>query len=158
MKCKTCNKPIIPKNKYCNNQQYCNPACRPKPTRTPEQQRDYLQKKLIAKHGADNLLPCQICGKLYLRPCHHARQVHKVPAEEYKREFGLDRIKGITTPDDREKMRNHNKRNARIVVDQNLIKSGRETRFRKGDKTLGRYERRQQTIDRLKTQSKKSIN
>ena len=117
---------------------------------TKQSQRNRLTKRLLKKHGKENLIQCKICNKYFLRPCQHARQVHKISAKEYKREFGLDNKKGITTESDKNNMRQHTKENYDVVVLKNLLKEGQSTRFKKGDKTLGKYERSEQTMNRLK--------
>lgn len=65
---------------------------------------------------------------------------------DYKSEFGLDQGKGILPDDLKEIKKNHVFENGTV---KNLEK-GKETRFKKGDENIGRYERSKQTLDRLK--------
>ena len=65
---------------------------------------------------------------------------------DYKLEFGLDQGRGILPDDLKEIKKNHVFENGTV---KNL-KKGKKFWFKKGDKSLGRYERSKQTLDKLK--------
>lgn len=90
-------------------------------------------------------IQCLECKKYFVRPLAHVWQKHQISGRDYKLIHGLDLKKGITTEEDREKMREHNITNSTIKNLQN----GAKYRFKKGDK-VGSYQRSQQTITRLK--------
>lgn len=100
-------------------------------------------------------IQCLICGKFFTRPCSHAVQVHGVTAREYKEVFGFDKKKGIATDEYKEKMREHVVDNYNKVVARNLLKNGKQSRFKKGDTTIGKYERSAQTIERIRGYNRK---
>ena len=91
-------------------------------------------------------IKCLDCGKYFTRPCVHVWQVHKISAREYKQRHGLDVGRGILPEKEREIMRQHVKNNGTI---ENL-KRGSKHRFKKNQKGLGKYQRSEQTIERLK--------
>jgi len=64
--------------------------------------------------------------------------------------FGLDVKRGLLSPEDREIMRQHTFENKTV---ENL-KAGKKYWFKKGDHSAGRYERSQQTLDRLQDQGR----
>jgi len=90
-------------------------------------------------------MKCKICGKKFDRVCTHIRQKHKISAREYKKMFGLDLKRGLISEKDRAIMRKHTLTNGTV---RNVIEGGVATRFKKGHKV--RYERSQQTLDRIK--------
>lgn len=72
-------------------------------------------------------------------------------AREYRELYGFDLIKGQLSPDlyiiKREKALINK-------MDKQLMKAGKPSRFKKGQKGLGVYKRSQQTQDRLKKSKK----
>lgn len=96
------------------------------------------------------MIDCLICGRKFVRPCTHVRQVHKMSAREYKEEFGLDVKKGIMTDEQKDIMREHTKKNYDVVVKENLLKKGKKSRLKKGEKII--YVRSEQTLERLRKQ------
>lgn len=100
-------------------------------------------------------IKCLICGKEFVRPCSHVWQVHGMTAREYKEEFGLDLKKGIATEEYKEVMREHVREHYPKVVEKNLLRGGEKARFKKGDTTIGRYERSEQTLNRIRGYNRK---
>jgi hypothetical protein len=92
-------------------------------------------------------IECKICHGLYVRVCTHARQKHEVTAREYKEAFGYDVRKGIMTDADREHMRELAYING---MPERLQRTGAKTRFKKAQTGLGKYQRSQQTLERLR--------
>jgi hypothetical protein len=92
---------------------------------------------------------CEICGEHYHRVTAHARQVHGLSAREYKKEFGLDLIKGICSKESAERTRVKTMSNFDTVIYENLLKAGEQSRFKKGCK--GR------TIDKVSPQTLKRL-
>lgn len=93
-------------------------------------------------------IKCLICGKSFTRVCSHVWQVHGMSAREYKEEFGLDRTKGIIPESLRSTMSEYAKFHK---MGEQLKKVGVSTRFKKGDPTIGKYKRSNQTLEKLKT-------
>lgn len=91
-------------------------------------------------------IKCLICGLSFKRVCSHVRLAHGVSAREYKEEFGLDVRRGIMTDAGRAVMREHAYRNH-----ERLKLAGVNTRFKKGQKDLGKFKRSEQTLERLHT-------
>lgn len=114
-------------------------------------QREYNDKKRAM--CLEGLIKCEICGKYYKFLAPHLRQTHGVGTEEYKEEYGINRSRGLITKEIKEKKRFYVKEVYPDVIQNNLIKKGDKTRFKKGDKTLGKYERRLETMRVLKQQS-----
>lgn len=100
-------------------------------------------------------IQCKICKKYFKRVCGHVRQKHGLSAREYKIKFGYDVIRGIMTPEDREKMRRLALENK---MDQQLLRAGEKTRFKKKQPGLGIYKRSDQTMQRLKNNWIKILN
>lgn len=92
---------------------------------------------------------CHICGRAYNKLMSHARLTHGISAREYKLMFSLSLKKGIVSPDTAEVLREHVRKNYEIVVSNNLVKAGSDTRFEKG------YEGR--TKDKLSLQELNAI-
>jgi hypothetical protein len=55
-------------------------------------------------------------------------------AEEYKEMFGLEKRRGIMNEEAREVLRQRVKENYDLVVSQNLLKGGQQSRFRTGSR------------------------
>jgi hypothetical protein len=64
--------------------------------------------------------------------------------------FGYDVKKGITSDKTKEIARERVLENKDLCIDKNLILGGKETRYKKGQKGLGKYKRSLQTQERLK--------
>lgn len=96
----------------------------------------------------DNGKPiCEICGQSFHRLMNHVRQKHGLSAREYKERYGLDVSIGICSEESAEKVRVATLANADVVISQNLIKGGKDTRFKKGHP--GRKNPSPQTIARF---------
>lgn len=103
------------------------------------------------RHNHKPTIQCLECGKRFVRPLSHVWQVHGLSAREYKELHGLDVKKGIASEAYKEIMREHTNANRAKVIEQNLLKHGKRSRFKKGDQSLGKYERSEQTKKRLAT-------
>ncbi len=93
---------------------------------------------------------CEICGEHYHRVTAHVRQVHGLSAREYKLQFGFDLIKGICSRESSERTRVKTMSNFDMVITENLIKGGEQTRFKVGSKGRTREKVSKQTLLRLK--------
>lgn len=98
---------------------------------------------------SENRPICHICGRAYNKLMSHTRQKHDVSALEYKKMFGLHTSKGIVAKHTAELLRAHVDKNYDIVVEGNLKKNGKKTRFKNG------YEGR--TKDKLSLQALKQL-
>ena len=92
---------------------------------------------------------CHICCKAYDKVLAHVWQVHKLSAREYKKEFGLDVIKGIMSEESTELARQRNRENYDLVVEENLLKGGEETRFEENHRGRTKDQVSEQTRRRL---------
>lgn len=75
---------------------------------------------------------CHICGKAYNKPLAHAWQIHGITEKEYKKEFGLDVTVGILSEESRALARKRVYENYDVAIAENLLKKGKNTRFKKG--------------------------
>ena len=99
----------------------------------------------------NNGLPiCHICRKSYRKLLSHVWQRHDLSEKEYKRQFGLDLYNGIIAESTRTKLQKSVRDNYDLVVAENLIKSGQDTRFIGGGKGRTIDKVSPQTLDRLK--------
>ena len=98
---------------------------------------------------------CAICGKGFDRLGFHVWKTHKMEAIEYKKMFGLDTKKGLTSQKSRLKSRNAVLKNYDKVVTQNLLKNGENTRFHKGHKGRTKDKVSEQTKNRLQRHIKR---
>lgn len=103
---------------------------------------------------------CLICGKWYRQLGSHVVQKHKMTAREYRKKFGYDVKSGrsILSKDLHELYGKQAKENG---TEKNL-KAGKKFRFVPGDKRAGKYERSEETMERLKklhllTNNKKNV-
>lgn len=105
------------------------------------------------KYSPEGKPICHICCKAYDKVLAHVWQVHKLSAREYKRDYGLDVIKGIMSEESTEIARQRNKENYDLVVEENLLDKGEETRFKEGFKGRTRDQMSEQTRRRLVKQA-----
>ncbi|MEG0908754.1 MAG: MucR family transcriptional regulator [Clostridia bacterium] len=77
---------------------------------------------------------CHICGKGYRKLCSHAYNTHNITADKYKQKFGLEKKKGITSTITKAILQDSVKKNYDVVVVENLLNSGKESRFKIGCK------------------------
>jgi len=92
---------------------------------------------------------CHICGFAFKKVLSHATQKHKITALEYKKKFGLYTSKGLLSTESKKIAQNRTQENYSLVVEQNLIKGGDNTRYKKGSK--GR------TKDKVSEQQKQAL-
>lgn len=128
------------KSKYCGDKckrVYCN-----------RRQNEYYQKRVLKQRG--EFIKCLICGRFYKQVGSHIVQIHKITAREYRKEYGLDVKKGRLAQDLHEKK-------ARQAFECGGIKNlkiGKKFWFEKGDKRAGKYERSDETMERLHNMNK----
>jgi hypothetical protein len=94
-----------------------------------------------------------VCGLWYKKPLSHVWQAHRLSEVVYKKTFGLER-KGIVAESTKEKLQEAVKDNYNTVVIKNLIEKGAKTRFREGDRTLGKYERSKETLEKMRVKNR----
>lgn len=112
---------------------------------TAEEQRVRLSKQRESQYG--ELLICLECGLKFRKLGSHVVQVHGMTAREYKEKWGFDVKKGIITEDVRQI---HSDRTLATMdrIKPNLEK-GKKFWYKKGDRIAGKYERSEQTMERL---------
>lgn len=98
---------------------------------------------------------CHICFKGYRKLCAHTFNTHKITAKDYKKKYQLESSKGIISAATRKILQEHNKTNYKVVVVENLIVNGKDTRFKHGDKGRTRDKVTLQTYKKLYTQIEK---
>ncbi len=103
----------------------------------------------IIEYNDDGLPKCELCGQYFNRVLSHVRQKHAMTQREYKVMHGLDLIKGIISAHSRDKSRQAVLNNFEKVVENNLINSGKNTRFKDGGSGRTRTQVSQQTKLRL---------
>lgn len=98
-------------------------------------------------------IKCPLCTlpAYYRKLASHTTQRHQTDARELKRIMGLDNKKGIVHPETRAILRAHALKNKSKVIDQNLLRNGKQSRFKPNHKI--NYKRSPQTMARLKQQS-----
>lgn len=89
---------------------------------------------------------CEICNKSFRQLGNHIYQNHNMSAREYKIQFGLD-LKKSLLPDDLYLLKKEQVFENKTV---NNLKKGNVNWFESGDKTVGKYKRSQQSLERLK--------
>lgn len=99
----------------------------------------------------EDMEECLICHEKYVFLGGHIRMGHKMLMSDYKLQFGLDRKRGRTHGQFKERKRKAVFENRTI---ENL-KQGAKYRFVPGDKSAGNYHRSKETIERLKIQGLK---
>ena len=118
-----------------------------------------LPKKGEVAYDNQGRVICHICGRAFHKVLTHCKQRHGLTAYEYKKMFGLDVKKGLTSNYTKEKLRKSVQDNYDKVVSENLIKGGKKTRFINGSKGRTKDKVSLQTLKRLKQVSfvKKSL-
>lgn len=114
-----------------------------------ERQREYMQRRLEEKYP-DARLKCLICGKWFRQVASHVYLIHGLTAKEYKKKFGMD--VGKTTYTLVGELRDLYGEQAKENGTYKNLKKGAKHRFKKGDPEIGRYERSEETMARLKGQ------
>lgn len=98
---------------------------------------------------------CHICGRAEGKILAHVWQKHKMSADEYKKKFGLDRIRGVVSDEVKEHHSKPTLENYDTVIKENLIEGGKASRFKKGSAGRTRDKVSEQTLKRLKKSGKK---
>ena len=92
-------------------------------------------------------IKCEICQEYFDRVASHARQVHFISAREYKKEYGFDVKKGLTSKRSRDLSRQRVYMYYDLCIKQNLLDKGSKTRFSEG--SAGRPVMSEQTRRRV---------
>ena len=125
MFCKECGKPISGKSyggmcqgcyKYFKNGGTTNPL--------PEHGR--------IKYDETGKVICHVCGRAYSRLGSHIKESHNMTIKEYKEMYGLCANARTTAEDYSSTMRTLA---YKYKMDEQLIETGKSTRFKKGDST-----------------------
>lgn len=95
---------------------------------------------------------CNICGRAYNKLGSHIRHTHNISKNEYCDMFGIDRNNRLTSEDYNIKMHNYTMEYYDLVVKDNLLNGGKNTRFDKNHDF--NYSRSLQTKRRLQKQGK----
>jgi hypothetical protein len=151
-KCLWCGITFEAEGRNCTRRNYCCPEHRVKDYSKKyypgaKFQRDYLDKRRLLAYGIDNLIQCQICKKWFRQVGTHVVETHGITAREYREAYGFDVRKG-QLPEDYKELKH-----AQAIengMDIRLQRTGVKTRFKKGQKGLGLYNRSPQTMARLK--------
>lgn len=125
--CIHCNTIYTPKTA---NSKYCNVSCGNKHRYILTNSDKQIQRRNEkAKIPNPNKIQCLICNGYYTKPMAHVWQVHGISAREYKEHFELYVSKGIIPSGHRELLRNHALDNSDVIIKQNLIEKGVQSRF-----------------------------
>ncbi len=81
---------------------------------------------------------CAECGKSFHRVLAHVRQAHNLTGAEYRSKFGFCVSFAFISPESAEKVRAKTLKNAPLVIEHNLKRGGRKTRFKKGVPSVSR--------------------
>ena len=71
---------------------------------------------------------CHICGKAYRKLGNHIYQCHHITQQEYRVKFKLHHNTRLSNVNYQQTMQSYNKRDYKVVVQENLIKCGQQTR------------------------------
>lgn len=125
---------------------YCSKKCKNKYYNA--KYKDYIYRWNEIKRGeyADNKIQCLICGRWYVQVGTHVWYKHKMTARQYREMYKLEVKKGIVPKWYRELKGNQALKNETY---KNL-KAGKKYWFKKGQKDLGKYERSEITMERLR--------
>ena len=112
-----------------------------------------LPPKGLVKYATNGDLICHICGQAHRKLIQHVYYKHNMSHNEYCDKFNLLHNTRLTRDDYQEKMRNYTTMYREKVVDNNLLKQGMKTRYKKGENgTLAGHHIKFYTIDELKKQ------
>jgi len=155
-KCLWCGGPILKEHplKY----KFCSPECKKqhqnKKLREDDAfhehrrnwQRERRQKDLLAL-PEEHRVQCLDCGKWYVQLCTHVIQVHGYEsAREYKEHHDLETSKGVVP-------KWYTEEKGETAIENGTYKNlekGAHRRFKKGDRSIGRYKRSHVTIEKFK--------
>lgn len=147
--CKKCHKNFTPKPQ-AHNVKFCSVACREKHYDETMvcRQKEYVDARNHEKWNkfAPGKFQCPFCSGWYRALLHHVWQRHDMSESEYKKRFGYNHSTTFITQELKEIKREKVFENGTV---KNLTK-GAKTRYVKGDKRAGRYERRPETLKVLK--------
>lgn len=115
-----------------------------------------LPKKGEILYDSQNRPICHICGRAYNKLMSHVRLTHGISARDYKKMFGLSLKRGIVSPETAEVLRAHVRKNYELVVSDNLLKGGSETRFEKGYEGRTKEKMSLQELNALKKRNQKN--
>ena len=142
--CLTCGNKITQKR----FRRFCSHKCRNKYNNKKQHQyRAEWQRNYWGRYEKGRI-QCLICGKWYFQLGSHVAQTHKMPAREYRKQFGYD-VKSGKSILAKHLHELYGKQAIENKTYKNL-KAGKKYWFKKGDKKAGRYERSEQTMARLK--------
>ena len=99
----------------------------------------------------DGRLVCHICGKAYNKLGAHVVQKHKITSYDYKKIFGLNVSIGLISDNHREHLHDMAIKNYDVVVKENLLKKGVNTRYVIGSKGRTREQLSEQSLRMLNT-------
>lgn len=153
MNCIVCKNLIIlkPGARNATRRRYCSSFCRTRyhnrkcyANGGAERQRVYVEKQ--REKDTREKIQCQLCGKWFRQVGSHVWERHNMLARDYRIMFGFDRKRGQLPTDLREHKADKVFENG--TVDN--LKLGKAYWFKEGSSLAGRYERSQQTMERLR--------
>ena len=153
-KCKICSGNITGKR----FRTYCSAKCRNRANAIKSRDSGYsanYQRIMWAKkreNDGKEKIKCVICGKSYRQICSHTVLTHGITGREYRKMLGLDVKRGLL-PEDYRKEKSEQAYEHWPEIVGNLRK-GKRNWFKPGDPRAGKYERSEQTKERLKKGTK----
>lgn len=148
--CKVCGEVITNKR----SRTFCSAKCRCQfyAKRYAKYRAEWQQKRrndLAVDDGRK--VQCLICGRWYIQVGSHVVHVHRVTARQYRELNGLDVKRGVVPEWYRKLKGDQALENGTY---NNLVKHGKKHWFKKGQEGIGKYQRSEQTLARLKNLSK----
>ena len=106
------------------------------------------------EYTEDGKVICHICGRAYKRLGSHIKESHGMTIKEYKEQFGLCAKAKTTEETYSSTMSKYAKK---YHMDEQLKRTGKNTRFKKGDKTRkGKPVRLQEILEKIDRFNKES--
>lgn len=143
-KCKRCGQEIVKNNPKSNNVVFCSASCRvsfyqehPSPSHTKEA-RDLRNHEKYNKF-VEGKYKCPVCGGWYFALLRHTWQRHGITEKEFKDNYGIRHKQSFIQDDEKEIKRESIKQHEIIPL---LLKNGAKTRIKKGQKILGKRNRK----------------
>ena len=96
---------------------------------------------------------CELCGLSFDRIGLHVFYKHNLKMKDYKKQFGLDNIKGICSQKSSLKSREHTLKNFDKCIKKNLLTKWQQTRFKKGSSWRPKEKLSKQSFLRLQKQA-----
>lgn len=146
--CKVCEGPI----NETRFRTYCSTKCRnhfhnSKPERVKKSvDANRAKRDKAAEKPSPNKIKCLVCNRYYVQVGSHVVLAHGYEsAREYRKEYGFD-VKRGQLPDWYRKIKSEQ------ITEEALenLKQGKRFWFKKGDTKVGKYNRSEQTLNRLK--------